>query len=83
MSGWLLIVILLLKILIEFLLLGSENLQRKDLEELGLGMGGAVGNWMWRERKAGEKPSTDLINSSSESWPRWFCICGEMVECSG
>lgn len=84
MLGYLLTFILLLKILLnEFLFLGSESLQRKGLKEMRLGVGGAIGNWMWKERKQGEKSFTDLINPSFEIWPRWFCNCEEMVEFNG
>lgn len=74
--------ILLLKILLNtFLFLGSESLQRKDLEELGLGVGGQLVNGCGREKgRGGEKPFKDLINPSSEIWPRQFCISGEMLE---
>lgn len=55
--------ILLLKILLNtFLFLGSESLQRKDLEELGLGVGGQLVNGCGGEKgRGGEKPFKELL----------------------
>lgn len=43
------------------------RVSRKGPGGVGLDVGGALGNWMWRVSKGGEKPLIDLMHSSSGS----------------